>query len=112
MARKFGGKYSPVDKHTDVPASGGASRYRSARVDPVGARANFMFLPAALALFTSLTAGATGLALGAGAAALLAFSAWLLREALARIARIRSVQGPPGIKALTMCVGCAQLIMK
>ncbi|WP_397542877.1 5-bromo-4-chloroindolyl phosphate hydrolysis family protein [Roseovarius salis] len=99
MARKFGGKYSPVDKHTDVPASGGASRYRSARVDPVGARANFMFLPAALALFTSLTAGATGLALGAGAAALLAFSAWLLREGLRAEAayEARKVARRPGL---------------
>jgi hypothetical protein len=84
MARRYGGKYSPGDEApgTDGPAGGDAGRYRAARVDPVGARANAMFLPAGLVLFTSLTGGAVALALGAGAAAVLALSAWLLREGL------------------------------
>ncbi|RKF16853.1 hypothetical protein D6850_04770 [Roseovarius spongiae] len=95
MAQRYGGKYSPE------AGDGGATRGRrnAARVDPAGARANLMFLPAALALFTSLTSGAAGLALGAGAAAVLALSAWLLRDGLRAEAafRERKVARAPGV---------------
>ncbi|PVA09201.1 hypothetical protein DC366_14940 [Pelagivirga sediminicola] len=77
MAQRFGGKYSPDGND---PARPGASA--RPRVDPVGARANLMFVPAAVVLFASLASGAAGLALGAAAAAVLALSAWLLRGGL------------------------------
>jgi hypothetical protein len=83
MAQRFGGKFSQNETGGNgAPAGGvgrGAGRYR---VDPVGARANLMFVPAAMVLFTSLAAGAAGLALGAASAGVLALSAWLLRDGL------------------------------
>ncbi len=99
MARKFGGKYSPEETGAPDPADGDAVRYRSATVDPVGARANLLFLPAAVVLFTSITAGATGLALGVVSAAVLALSAWLLRDGLRAEAayHARKVARRPGI---------------
>jgi hypothetical protein len=75
MAQRFGGKYSPGETGAkDAPAR--------LRVDPVGARANLLFVPAAVVLFASLASGAAGLALGAASAAVLALSAWLLRGGL------------------------------
>ncbi len=79
MAQRFGGKFSP-DGGDGRPANG--SRNVRHRIDPVGARANLMFVPAAVVLFASLASGATGLALGAASAAVLALSAWLLRHGL------------------------------
>ncbi|SNR76369.1 5-bromo-4-chloroindolyl phosphate hydrolysis family protein [Puniceibacterium sediminis] len=79
MAQRFGGKYSPDDtgpSDTDRPA------YDGARIDPVGARSNLLFLPPVLLAFTSLTAGATGLAIGLLGAASLTLGAWLLRDGL------------------------------
>ncbi len=78
MAQRFGGKYSPGETGAkDAP--GATAR---PRVDPVGARANLLFVPAAVVLFASLASGAAGLALGAASAAVLALSAWLLRAGL------------------------------
>ena len=96
MAQKFGGKFSPDGSD---PADSGAPRRASVRVDPAGARANLMFLPAVLVLFTSLTSGAAGLTLGALAAAVLALSAWLLRDGLRAEAEFasRKVARAPGI---------------
>ncbi|MFV1465147.1 5-bromo-4-chloroindolyl phosphate hydrolysis family protein [Phaeobacter sp. JH18-32] len=89
MARRFGGKYSPDEqerKAADEPASGGAGSssgsYRNARVDPVGARANLMALPAGLVALMSVFSGAAGLAFGLLAAATWAGSAYLLRDGL------------------------------
>ncbi|MCV3273003.1 5-bromo-4-chloroindolyl phosphate hydrolysis family protein [Roseobacter sinensis] len=81
MAKRFGGKYSPQG----APTASGASRrsaYAGAKVDPVGARANLMFLPAVVLLFMSLTQGALGLALGLAGTAALGLGAWLLRGGL------------------------------
>ncbi len=96
MAKRFGGKYSPEETGADT---GDSVLYRSARVDPAGARANLMFLPAALVLFTSLVSGAAGLALGVASAGVLALSAWLLREGLRAEAAYdaRKVARRPGI---------------
>ena len=77
MAQRFGGKYSP-----DGGQSGPGKPVARQRLDPVGARANLMFVPAVVVLFTSLASGATGLALGAASAAVLTLSAWLLRDGL------------------------------
>ncbi|KZY29701.1 hypothetical protein A3731_05590 [Roseovarius sp. HI0049] len=99
MARKFGGKYSPESSDVQGPDETDAVLYRGARVDPAGARANLMFLPAAVVLFTSITSGATGLALGAVAAGVLTLSAWMLRNGLRAEAayNARKVARSPGI---------------
>lgn len=99
MARKFGGKYSPDGGGERVTGSGDTSSYRGATVEPAGARANLMFLPAVLVLFTSITSGATGLALGVVSAGILALSAWLLRDGLKAEAayNTRKVARSPGI---------------
>ena len=61
MARKFGGKYSPDGGGERVTGSGDTSSYRGATVEPAGARANLMFLPAVPMVFLALNDGATGL---------------------------------------------------
>ncbi|MGY9046690.1 hypothetical protein P775_10920 [Puniceibacterium antarcticum] len=79
MAQRFGGKFSPDGtgpSDPDRPAFDGA------RVDPVGARSNLLFLPPILLAFTSLTAGAAGLAVGLLGATSLTLGAWLLRDGL------------------------------
>lgn len=87
MAQRFGGKYSPTPdagpeaaNKADAPPP--QSAYHGARVDPVGARANALFLPAALLVFLSFGGGAVSMAQGLAAAGTLALAAWLLREGL------------------------------
>ncbi|MEO9650745.1 MAG: 5-bromo-4-chloroindolyl phosphate hydrolysis family protein [Roseobacter sp.] len=80
MAQRFGGKYSP--KGTSNSQSQSQGNYTGATVDPVGARANLMFLPAVVLLFTALFNGAIGLVFGATGAGVLALGAWLLRGGL------------------------------
>lgn len=76
MARRFGGKYSPdAGPDTDAP-------HMPLRVDPVGGRANVMFVPPVVLLATTLTDGPTALALGLSGTAALALGAWLLRDGL------------------------------
>ncbi|APE42839.1 hypothetical protein BOO69_04925 [Sulfitobacter alexandrii] len=79
MARRFGGKYSP-----DGAAQAGARPSPKARVtvDPVGGRANLMFVPPVVLIATTLGGGAASLALGLTGAGALALGAWLLREGL------------------------------
>ena len=70
MAQRYGGKYSPDGAGDPValgdtsPPTGKTNSFRSAQVDPVGARANTMFVPGGVLLILSLNDGATGLALG------------------------------------------------
>ncbi|GGL60288.1 5-bromo-4-chloroindolyl phosphate hydrolysis family protein [Wenxinia marina] len=80
MARRFGGRHSP----------GGATPQEEAiredalaelRVDAAGAKANLLFVPPAILVFTSL-GEPVGLVLGLIAAGLLFLAAWLLREGL------------------------------
>ncbi|WP_298843462.1 5-bromo-4-chloroindolyl phosphate hydrolysis family protein [uncultured Roseobacter sp.] len=80
MAQRYGGKYSPDGKTDNAPSRPGA--YAGARVDPVGARANLMFLPAIVLLFTAIFNGALGLATGVAGAGVLSLGAWLLRGGL------------------------------
>ncbi|TDK41098.1 5-bromo-4-chloroindolyl phosphate hydrolysis family protein [Antarcticimicrobium luteum] len=87
MAQRFGGKFSPdpgagpeTAGEAETPPPRGA--YHGARVDPVGARANALFLPAVLLVFLSLGSGAVSMTLGLTAAGALALAAWLLREGL------------------------------
>ena len=77
MAQRYGGKYSPEGKPT-----ANRSTPPAYTVDPVGARANFMFLPAIVLLFTSLFQGAVGLGFGLAGAGVLCLGAWLLRGGL------------------------------
>lgn len=89
MARRYGGKYSPdgaPDQSSD-PSSGQSKMpkrgaFDGARVDPAGARANLLFLPPVLLIFTSISAGAINLSLGLAGAAVLTLAAWLLRDGL------------------------------
>ena len=88
MAQRYGGKFSPdgAPEQGNAQAGPQVSRppglFRNAQVDPVGARANAMFVPAGLLLLMSLNDGATGLALGGIAAGLWTAGAYLLREGL------------------------------
>ena len=79
MAKRFGGKYSPDGKAPEVEAR---SAFDRAKVDPVGARANLMFLPAIPMAFLALNDGAIGLTLALVSAGVLTLGAWLLREGL------------------------------
>ncbi|MEP1198866.1 5-bromo-4-chloroindolyl phosphate hydrolysis family protein [Tateyamaria sp.] len=81
MAQRFGGKYSP-DGTTDAPASQDRSAYQGAQVNPVGARANILFVPAIPMVFLALNDGAVNLALALVAAGILTLAAWLLRGGL------------------------------
>ena len=84
MARRYGGKYSPDPRPDDATGENPPARgtFDGARVDPVGFKANLLFLPAILLVFVSLTSGAVGLALGLAGAAVLTLAAWLLRGGL------------------------------
>ena len=89
MAKRFGGKFSPGGTAKDSDAQPRAA-YDGARVDPVGARANIMFIPAIPLVFMSLNDGAVGLVLGLAAAGLLTAAAFLLREGLRAEAAYKS----------------------
>ncbi|MEM6886873.1 MAG: 5-bromo-4-chloroindolyl phosphate hydrolysis family protein [Pseudomonadota bacterium] len=81
MAQRFGGKYSPKSQ-TDGGKSQKPRPVQTVSVDPVGARANLMFLPAIVLLVAGLFKGAIGLALALSGAGILALGAWLLRGGL------------------------------
>lgn len=81
MAKRYGGKYSPEgEPETDHPPQRG--QFDRARVEPAGARANILFLPALPLVFLSLNDGAIGMTIGLVAAGLLTAAAFLLREGL------------------------------
>ncbi|MFT4961269.1 MAG: hypothetical protein ACI92Z_002358 [Paracoccaceae bacterium] len=79
MAKRYGSKFSPDENHSasEQPTSGGA-----ARVDPVGTRANVLFIPAIPLVFMAFGDGALGLTLALVAGGALTLAAWLLREGL------------------------------
>jgi len=77
MAKRYGGKYSP-DQGTE-PETHRAERIE---VDPVGGRANVLFIPAIPLVATSLNAGAVGLTSALIGAGLWTLAAWLLRDGL------------------------------
>ncbi|MEX0280622.1 MAG: 5-bromo-4-chloroindolyl phosphate hydrolysis family protein [Arenibacterium sp.] len=82
MAQRFGGKFSPDGSDDASKPLENRGAFDGARVDPVGLRANLMFLPPLILGFFSLNDGAIGLATGLSGAALLVLGAWLLREGL------------------------------
>lgn len=77
MAQRFGGKYSPDGASGDSPA-----RQRRVEVDPVGGRANVLFVAAVVLVATSFSGGAIALLLGLLGALSLTLAAWLLRGGL------------------------------
>jgi hypothetical protein len=99
MAQRFGGKYSPDGEAPEATPRDARPAYHGARVSPVGARSNVLFLPPVLLAFMSLTDGAVGLATGLAGAAALLLGAWLLREGLLAEAAYdeRKVARRPGI---------------
>jgi hypothetical protein len=82
MAERFGGKYSPDSGDATRGDRARTPAYKNARVDPVGARSNILFLPPVVLAFASLTSGAAGLAIGLSGAAAMLLGAWLLRDGL------------------------------
>ncbi|MFC4731478.1 5-bromo-4-chloroindolyl phosphate hydrolysis family protein [Salipiger abyssi] len=82
MAQRFGGKYSPdaAENAPDEPIR--PSHYSGAKVDPVGARSNVLFVPPIVLAATSLNDGAVGLVTGLAGAGALLLGAWLLRDGL------------------------------
>ncbi|MDG1469964.1 MAG: 5-bromo-4-chloroindolyl phosphate hydrolysis family protein [Ascidiaceihabitans sp.] len=81
MAHRYGGKFSPDGQSQDLntPQDGA---YTRAKVDPVGAKANLLFIPAIPMVFMSLNDGAIGLTVGLISAGILTLAAWLLRGGL------------------------------
>jgi len=77
VAKRYGGKYSPDGQET--PQTG---QSRRVEVDPVGGRANLLFVPAVVLVATSLGSGAQSLTFALLGAGVLTLSAWLLREGL------------------------------
>jgi hypothetical protein len=84
MARRFGGRFSPgAAPRDDAPTRAREEALaETRRVDAAGAKANLLFVPPAIAAFFGLFGGPAALVLSLGAAAVLALSAWLLREGL------------------------------
>lgn len=88
MAQRFGGKYSPAGSsqpqttRPDGRPTSGSRIASTAQIDPVGLRANLMFVPAALLVLFSLFGGASTLVVGLIGAAIWTAAAVLLREGL------------------------------
>ncbi|MEO9685359.1 MAG: 5-bromo-4-chloroindolyl phosphate hydrolysis family protein [Tateyamaria sp.] len=81
MAQKFGGKFSP-DGTSDTSDTTERGAFQGAKVDPVGARANILFLPPIPMVFFALNDGAVNLILALVAAGVLTLAAWMLRGGL------------------------------
>lgn len=81
MTKRYGGKYSPQGDSAQ-PDQNPRGQFDGARVEPAGARANLLFLPAIPLVFLSLNDGAVGMTIGLIAAGVLTGAAFLLREGL------------------------------
>ena len=57
MAQRYGGKFSPDGESEDLSVQAEDSQYTRAKVDPVGARANLLFIPAVIMVFMSVLFG-------------------------------------------------------
>lgn len=77
MAKRYGSKYSPDTDPTAEPQP-----FDVARVDPVGTRANVLFIPAIPLVLLAFNDGAVGLTLALIAGGALTLAAWLLRQGL------------------------------
>jgi hypothetical protein len=81
MAKKFGGTFSPSGT-AQGPDAIREEAIDDRVVDAAGARANVLFVPAIVLVFTSLNDGPFVLALAVAGAAILTLAAWLLRDGL------------------------------
>ncbi|WP_121632856.1 5-bromo-4-chloroindolyl phosphate hydrolysis family protein [Tropicibacter alexandrii] len=85
MAKKYGGAYSPdgtgpkTDAREEIRAD--APAYKGAKVSPVGARSNVLFIPPIVLAATSF-GGALELAAGLTGAGAMLLGAWLMRDGL------------------------------
>ena len=77
MAKRYGGKYSP-----DEDGANTSTPMERVEVDPVGGRANVLFIPAIVLVATSLGSGALSLTAALIGAGFLTLAAWLLRAGL------------------------------
>lgn len=84
MTKRYGAKFSPDDAQStpETRESSARGSFDGARVDPVGARTNVLFVPAIPLVAMAFNDGAIGLTLALVAAGLLTLAAWLLREGL------------------------------
>ncbi|MDA9223404.1 5-bromo-4-chloroindolyl phosphate hydrolysis family protein [Tateyamaria sp.] len=96
MAQKLDGEFSPRAK----PAPSDPAKhikFEQPKVDPVGARANMLFIPAIPMLFMALNDGAVTMFIALIATAVLTLAAWLLRgglQAEAAFANRKTAQRP------------------
>ena len=81
MAKKFGGQFSPTGS-TKGPDSICEAAVDDRVVDAAGARANVLFVPGIVLLFTSLNDGPVTLVTALVGVAALTLAAWLLRDGL------------------------------
>ncbi|WP_370402556.1 5-bromo-4-chloroindolyl phosphate hydrolysis family protein [Sulfitobacter sp. JB4-11] len=80
MATRYGGKYSPDgDGDAQTPAS---KQQKRIEVDPVGGRANVLFVPAIVLVATTFSDGPWSLTFGLLGAGTLTLAALMLREGL------------------------------
>ncbi|WP_299412336.1 5-bromo-4-chloroindolyl phosphate hydrolysis family protein [uncultured Sulfitobacter sp.] len=80
MAKRYGGRFSPDDNSDQ--AANTPTRARRVDVDPVGGRANVLFIPAIPLVATSFSDGPFALMFALLGAASLTLAAWLLRSGL------------------------------
>jgi len=114
MAKRYGGKFSPDG--SDTPSSDLIGTHV---VDPVGARANVLFIPPIPLVATSLNDGAVGLTMALVAGGMILLAAWLLRDGLRAEAayNARKVARRPAIprkvfSAVLMGAGIALAVFK
>ncbi len=82
MAKSYGGKYSPGGTRPGERPRAQAPATPQVRVDAVGGKANFLFVPPLILAFTSFGEGPVNLVIGLASAGILGLAAWLLREGL------------------------------
>ena len=96
MAQKFDDEFSPRLNPRPVTQLNTLSS-NNPKVDPVGARANMLFIPAIPMLFMALNDGAVTMFIALIATAVLTLAAWLLRgglQAEAAFANRKTAQRP------------------
>ena len=107
VAKRFGGKYSPDgNSDLDTPESKPARRIE---VDPVGGRANVLFVPAIVLVATSFNEGAISLLAALLGALSLTLAAWLVRGGLRAEAEFnaRKVARRPALPRKILAAGFA-----
>ena len=107
VAKRFGGKYSP-DGNSDLDTPEG-KRARRIEVDPVGGRANVLFVPAIVLVATSFSEGAISLLAALLGALSLTLAAWLVRGGLRAEAEFnaRKVARRPALPRKILAAGFA-----